>query len=94
MNWQNLTILVTGGTGSFGKKFTKIMLQDYYPKKLIIFSRDELKQHEMRMSGFSHPSLRRFVRDAKHVNQLWHAVCLLLILRSRRRGKGNGPEPR
>lgn len=41
-------ILITGGTGSFGKKFTEIMLQDYRPKKLIIFSRHELKQHEMR----------------------------------------------
>ena len=42
------TILITGGTGSFGKKFTEILTRDFRPKKLIIFSRDELKQHEMR----------------------------------------------
>jgi len=40
-------ILVTGGTGSFGKKFTEIVLKKYKPKKLIIFSRDEFKQSEM-----------------------------------------------
>jgi len=44
MKWQDLTVLVTGGTGSFGKKFIEIMLKEYHPKKLIIFSRDELKQ--------------------------------------------------
>lgn len=47
MNWQNLTVLFIGGTGSFGKKFTEIMLREYHPKKLIIFSRNELNQHEM-----------------------------------------------
>ena len=41
------TILITGGTGSFGKKCTEIILKKYKPKKLIIFSRDELKQFEM-----------------------------------------------
>ena len=39
-------ILITGGTGSFGKKFTDMVLKRYKPKKLIIFSRDELKQYE------------------------------------------------
>ena len=56
MDWQNKTILITGGTGSFGKKLIEVMLKEYQPKKLIIFSRDELKQHEMRVSGFDHPS--------------------------------------
>lgn len=42
---SNKTILVTGGTGSFGKKFTETVLNHYQPKKHIIFSRDELKQH-------------------------------------------------
>ena len=51
MPWSNLTILVTGGTGSFGKKFTETMLREYHPKKLIIFSRDELKQHEMQLDA-------------------------------------------
>jgi len=42
MDWSNLNILVTGGTGSFGKKFTEFMLKECHPKKLVIFSRDEL----------------------------------------------------
>ena len=45
LNHKN--ILITGGTGSFGKRFIQIMLETYQPKKLIIFSRDELKQFEM-----------------------------------------------
>ena len=57
MNWKDQVILVTGGTGSFGKKFIEIMLEEYQPAKLIIFSRDEVKQHEMRVGGFDHPSL-------------------------------------
>jgi UDP-N-acetylglucosamine 4,6-dehydratase len=58
VNWSQESILVTGGTGSFGKKFVEIMLRDYQPQRLVVFSRDELKQHEMRTSGFDHPSLR------------------------------------
>jgi len=45
------TILVTGGTGSFGKKFIETVLNRYNPKKIIIYSRDELKQFEMQQSG-------------------------------------------
>ena len=44
---NNKTILITGGTGSFGKKFAENVLKKFKPKKLIIFSRDELKQFEM-----------------------------------------------
>jgi UDP-N-acetylglucosamine 4,6-dehydratase len=44
---NNKNILITGGTGSFGKKATKIILEKYKPRRLIIFSRDELKQFEM-----------------------------------------------
>ena len=58
MNWTEQVILVTGGTGSFGRKFVEMMLAEYHPAKLIVFSRDELKQHEMRVSGFDHASLR------------------------------------
>jgi len=43
MNWAEQSVLVTGGTGSFGKKFVEIMLRAYHPKRLVIFSRDELK---------------------------------------------------
>ena len=49
MDWKNQVVLVTGGTGSFGKKFTRILLEEKQPKKIIIFSRDELKQHEMQV---------------------------------------------
>ena len=44
---NNATILVTGGTGSFGKRFVSTTLENYNPKKIIIFSRDEMKQWEM-----------------------------------------------
>ena len=73
MDWQNLTVLVTGGTGSFGKKFTEIMLRDYHPKKLIIFSRDELKQHEMRQR-FDDPCLRYFIGDVRDRDRLYRAM--------------------
>jgi len=52
---------VTGGTGSFGRKFIETMLKDFQPAKLIVFSRDELKQYEMRENGFADPSLRYFI---------------------------------
>ncbi|MBX3054999.1 MAG: UDP-N-acetylglucosamine 4,6-dehydratase (inverting) [Anaerolineae bacterium] len=74
MNWQEQVVLITGGTGSFGKKFTEVMLQEYHPKKLIIFSRDELKQHEMRTGGFDHPSLRYFIGDVRDEARLRRAM--------------------
>ncbi|MEM4724962.1 MAG: UDP-N-acetylglucosamine 4,6-dehydratase (inverting) [Candidatus Hadarchaeum sp.] len=74
MNWSQMVVLVTGGTGSFGKKFTEIMLREFHPKKLIIFSRDELKQHEMHMSGFDHPSLRYFIGDVRDRDRLRRAM--------------------
>jgi len=67
-------VLVTGGTGSFGKKFAEIMLRDYHPKKLIVFSRDELKQHEMRVNGFDHQSLRYFIGDVRDRDRLRRAM--------------------
>ena len=72
MNWHNLTVLVTGGTGSFGKKFTETMLRKYRPKKLIIFSRDELKQHEMRLV-YDDPLLRYFIGDVRDRERLYRA---------------------
>jgi UDP-N-acetylglucosamine 4,6-dehydratase len=72
--FENQTVLVTGGTGSFGKKFAEIVLREYAPKKLIIFSRDELKQHEMRVSGFTHPSLRYFIGDVRDLERLRRAM--------------------
>ena len=68
------SILVTGGTGSFGREFTKILLRESCPKKIIIFSRDELKQHEMRISGFDHSCLRYFIGDVRDLDRLRRAM--------------------
>jgi len=77
LNWGDSTVLVTGGTGSFGRKFTEIMLREYAPKKLIIFSRDELKQHEMRQTWDDRPAdsrIRYFVGDIRDRNRLYRAM--------------------
>ncbi len=74
MDWKNQVVLITGGTGSFGKKFTKILLEEKQPKKIIIFSRDELKQHEMRVAGYDHPSLRYFIGDVRDRERLVRAM--------------------
>ena len=69
------TILITGGTGSLGRKFTEIVLSEYHPKKLIIFSRDELKQHEMRQvypDTFDSP-MRYFIGDVRDRERLYRA---------------------
>jgi UDP-N-acetylglucosamine 4,6-dehydratase len=77
------SILITGGTGSFGKKFTEIVLRRHHPKKLIIFSRDELKQHEMRQlypdTGDS--PVRYFlgdVRDRERLNRAFSGVDIVV----------------
>ena len=74
MDWTNNTVLVTGGTGSFGKKFTKILLAEKNPQKIIIFSRDELKQHEMRVAGYNDPRLRYFIGDVRDRDRLLRAM--------------------
>ena len=74
MDWKNQVVLVTGGTGSFGKKFTKILLEERQPRKIIIFSRDELKQHEMQVGGYNHPSLRYFIGDVRDRERLVRAM--------------------
>jgi len=80
MNWSEQIVLVTGGTGSFGRKFVDLMLRAYHPKKLIIFSRDELKQHDMRMSGFDHPSLRYFIGDVRDAQRLERALAGVTVV--------------
>jgi UDP-N-acetylglucosamine 4,6-dehydratase len=72
MDWKNSVVLITGGTGSFGRKFVEVMLKKYKPKKLIVFSRDEFKQHQMQ-SEFSHPSMRYFVGDVRDEGRLRRA---------------------
>ena len=74
MDWKNQKILVTGGTGSFGKKFIRLLLDEYSPEKLIVYSRDELKQHEMRSSGYDHPNLRYFIGDVRDQPRLRRAM--------------------
>ena len=70
MNWSQQVVLVTGGTGSFGRKFVELMLDEYRPAKLIVFSRDELKQHEMRAAGLDHPSLHYLIGDVRDADRL------------------------
>lgn len=74
MNWKNQVVLVTGGTGSFGKAFIRILLEEYQPAKVIVFSRDELKQHEMRVAGFDQENLRYFIGDVRDVERLKRAM--------------------
>jgi len=73
MNWNDKVILVTGGTGSFGKKFIDVILREYNPGKMIVFSRDEQKQHEMRQSGFQDERLRYFIGDVRDYERLRRA---------------------
>ena len=80
MNWSDEVILVTGGTGSFGRKFVEIMLNEYCPRKLIVFSRDELKQHEMRAAGLDHPSLRYLLGDVRDAQGLERALSNVTVV--------------
>ena len=69
------TILVTGGTGSFGKRFIEKVLRDFNPKKIIIYSRDELKQYEMQISEKfnalnKNDTLRYFIGDVRDLDRL------------------------
>ncbi len=68
-------ILVTGGTGSFGKKFTKLLFEKYKPKRVVIFSRDELKQFDMRneFPEDKYPQLRFFIGDVRDKQRLYRA---------------------
>lgn len=68
-------ILITGGTGSFGKRCLEIFLSRYNPNKLIVFSRDELKQHEMRIGGYNHHVLRYFIGDVREKDRLKRAMA-------------------
>jgi len=73
---NNKVILVTGGTGSFGREFTKNILINYKPEKLIIFSRDEYKQHEMAkvFSIAKYPCIRYFLGDIRDKYRLFRAL--------------------
>ena len=70
--FKGKTVLITGGTGSFGKKFTEIVLEKYKPRRLIILSRDELKQFEMAQK-FNDPCIRYFLGDVRDKERLYRA---------------------
>ena len=72
---NNKNILITGGTGSFGKKCTEIILQRYKPRRLIIFSRDELKQFEMaqQFPDSEYNCIRYFIGDVRDKERLHRA---------------------
>ena len=70
--FNNKNILITGGTGSFGQNFVKMIIKNYKPKKLIIFSRDELKQYEMSLKFPSkkYNFIRFFLGDVRDPDRL------------------------
>ena len=70
---EKSTILVTGGTGSFGNTFVPLTLKKFNPKKLIIFSRDEMKQWEMAKKFHDDPRIRFFIGDVRDKNRLHRA---------------------
>ena len=72
MNLDGKIILVTGGTGSFGKFFIRKILKEYNPRKVIVFSRDEFKQYEMEKS-FNDERLRFFLGDIRDKDRLYRA---------------------
>jgi len=71
--FNNKNILITGGTGSFGKKYTEIILSKYKPNKIIIYSRDELKQYEMAQT-FNDLCMRYFIGDVRDESRLVEAM--------------------
>jgi UDP-N-acetylglucosamine 4,6-dehydratase len=71
--FTNKNIFITGGTGSFGKEFVKTLLANYKPNKIIIYSRDELKQYEMAQK-FSAPCMRYFIGDVRDLPRLQKAM--------------------
>ena len=71
--FNNKSILVTGGTGSFGKKFIKILLSKYHPRRVIVYSRDELKQFEMQQV-FNQDCMRFFLGDVRDAARLERAM--------------------
>lgn len=85
---NNKVILITGGTGTFGHEITKVILENYNPKKLIIFSRDEFKQYNMKklFPESKYKNIRFFIGDVrdyerlltatKNVNLIFHAAAM------------------
>lgn len=78
--FDNKSILITGGTGSFGRKFITTLLERFKPARVVVFSRDELKQFEMQQE-FSDPCMRFFlgdVRDGERLRQAMRGIDLVV----------------
>ena len=74
LSLNNKKILITGGTGSFGTECIRLIFKNYKPKKLIVFSRDELKQYELSKSfPESKYPIRYFIGDVRDKNRLYRA---------------------
>ncbi|MDZ7641807.1 MAG: UDP-N-acetylglucosamine 4,6-dehydratase (inverting) [Desulfurivibrio sp.] len=74
IDWSRATVLITGGTGSFGKHFCRYLLDRLDPKAIRVYSRDELKQHEMRIEFHDDPRLRFLIGDVRDVDRLRRAM--------------------
>lgn len=74
MTLENKVILLTGGTGSFGQKFTEVALREHNPKVIRIFSRGELLQQEMRQKFSDEPRLRFFIGDVRDRERVYRAM--------------------
>ena len=75
-NLNGMSVMITGGTGSFGQAFIRTVLTRYKPRKLIVFSRDELKQYEMQQNPAfqGHECMRYFIGDVRDVDRLEMAM--------------------
>ena len=73
MDWRGRSVLVTGGTGSFGSRFVERMVSTYHPRRLVVFSRDELKQSQL-AARVQDPSLRFFIGDVRDRDRLQRAM--------------------
>ena len=71
---QDSTILITGGTGSFGSRFIPMTLEKYKPRRIIIYSRDEMKQWEMAKVYGDNPAVRFFIGDVRDRERLYRAM--------------------
>lgn len=72
--FNGASILVTGGTGSFGKAFLREVLENHNPRRVVVFSRDELKQYEVRNLFNNDPRLRWFIGDIRDERRLYRAL--------------------
>ncbi len=81
---NNSSILITGGTGSFGKAFVAYALENLNPERIVVFSRDELKQFEMRQMFPDEPRLRYFIGDVRDRDRLTRAMTASTTWSTRR----------